>query len=214
MYFFCFSAIHKGDVNMNTTSFSKSLVGVGMAIALGASVIACGERTQGPEPQAQREDGGAAVSDTAIAATVKARLMREDGIKSTEIHVTSTNGVVTLEGTVSSADTKAAAEAAAMSVEGVKSVDNNLLISENSEQVAEASRIASDTWITTKVKSLLLADSIAQGFDVSVDTKGGVVTLSGTLDSQDDIQHVRDIAAEVEGVKSVDTSNLTVARGE
>jgi hyperosmotically inducible periplasmic protein len=201
-------------MNTTTTTFGKTLVGVGLAIALGAGTVACGERAPSPEPQAESEDVGTALSDTAITATVKARLMREESIESAEIHVTTTNGVVTLEGTVGSAAAKASAEDAAMSVDGVKSVDNNLVTPSNNEQVAEASRIASDTWITTKVKSLLLADSVSKGFEVNVDTKDGVVALSGSLESENDIQHVRDIAAEVEGVKSVDTSNLTVAQSD
>src|SRR5690606_21696532 len=97
-------------------------------------------------------------------------------------------------------------------IEGVKSVDNNLVTPTTNEQVAEASRIASDTWITTKVKSVLLADSISKGFEINVDTKNGVVVLEGTLDNEDAIDHVTDLAGDVEGVKSVDTSGLVVAQ--
>jgi hyperosmotically inducible periplasmic protein len=69
---------------------------------------------------------------------------------------------------------------------------------------------ASDTWITTKVKSELLADSVAKGFDVSVKTTNGVVALEGTLKDQYAIDHVTQIAAGVERVVSVDASGLTV----
>ena len=64
--------------------------------------------------------------------------------------------------------------------------------------------------ITAKVKSELLADSIAKGMDVNVETVHGVVVLKGTLANQDAIDHVKDIAEKVKGVKSVDTSALTV----
>jgi hyperosmotically inducible protein len=69
----------------------------------------------------------------------------------------------------------------------------------------------SDSWITTKVKSEILADSISKGFKVDVKTKHGVVILKGVLASQDAIDHVKDIAAKVDSVKSVDTTGLTVA---
>jgi hyperosmotically inducible protein len=70
----------------------------------------------------------------------------------------------------------------------------------------------SDTWITTKVKSVLLADSDAKGLDVGVDTKDGVVTLEGELTTQAAVDHVKALAMDVEGVKGVDASALTVAR--
>lgn len=75
-----------------------------------------------------------------------------------------------------------------------------------------ASQAVSDTWITTKVKSVLLADSEAKGLEISVDTKDGVVTLEGEVNSQAAIDHVKALASDVEGVKRVNFSALTVAR--
>jgi hyperosmotically inducible periplasmic protein len=75
-----------------------------------------------------------------------------------------------------------------------------------------AAQAVSDTWITTKVKSVLLADSEAKGLDVQVDTKDGVVTLEGELTSQAAVDHVKALAMDVEGVKAVNTTALTVAR--
>jgi hyperosmotically inducible periplasmic protein len=201
----------RGRFIMNTIPIRNTLIGVGIAIALGATAIGCSDREPVPAPRAQSENVPAAITDTALTATVKTRLMSEEGVDSADISVTTTNGVVTLEGEVSSSNAKAAAEAAARSVEGVRSVDNNLVTPTSSGQVAEAERVASDTWITTKVKSVLLADDISKGFDVNVDTRNGVVVLTGALNNEDAIAHVRDIAADVEGVKSVDTSNLKVA---
>lgn len=71
-------------------------------------------------------------------------------------------------------------------------------------------RVVADSWITTRVNADLLADGISKGFEVNVATMNGVVFLSGTLASEDAIDHARDIAAKVEGVKSVDTSALFV----
>jgi hyperosmotically inducible protein len=69
----------------------------------------------------------------------------------------------------------------------------------------------SDSWITTKVKTEILADSVSKGFEVNVKTEHGVVLLKGSLANQDAIDHVKDIAAKIYGVKSVDTTELTVA---
>jgi len=80
-----------------------------------------------------------------------------------------------------------------------------------SEATQKTKRVASDSWITTKVKSELLADSVTKGFDISVETSHGVVTLSGSLKSQDAIDHAKSLAAKVKGVKSVDVTSLKVA---
>lgn len=68
-----------------------------------------------------------------------------------------------------------------------------------------------DTWITTKVKSSLLADSDVAGLDINVDTLNGVVTLKGEVDDQAQIEEATRIAREIEGVTNVDTSGLTTA---
>lgn len=73
-----------------------------------------------------------------------------------------------------------------------------------------ASEALSDTWITSKVKSVLLADPDAKGLDVNVETQNGVVSLKGELTSQAAIDHVRQLAEDVEGVKRVNASALTV----
>jgi hyperosmotically inducible periplasmic protein len=52
--------------------------------------------------------------------------MGEDSLKKSDISVTTTNGVVTLDGSASGSHAKSAAEAATKSVAGVRSVDNNL----------------------------------------------------------------------------------------
>lgn len=77
------------------------------------------------------------------------------------------------------------------------------------DTVTETQQVTSDSWITTKVKSTIYADSLSQGYEVSVKTLDGVVALTGTLENQAAIDHVKDIAAKVKGVKSVDTSALT-----
>ena len=191
------------------TVFSHTLIAASLAVGLGIGAAdAASDEASMPQPHS---DGvGAMVTDTAITAKVKAKLMGEDKLKKSHIHVTTTNGVVTLDGSASSSDAKAAAEAAAKSVDSVKSVDNNLRTPGSSKTVVKTKRIVSDSWITTKVKSEMLADSMSKGFEVSVKTIHGVVVLSGTLPNQDAIDHVKDIAKGVDGVKSVDTSALTV----
>lgn len=65
----------------------------------------------------------------------------------------------------------------------------------------------SDTWITTKVKTELLASSEVSGTDIKVETVNGVVSLSGTA-SKAQAEKAASIARNIDGVKNVDTSGL------
>ena len=75
---------------------------------------------------------------------------------------------------------------------------------------ADSDQPVNDTWITTKVKSSLLAESDVSGLDINVDTLNGVVTLRGQVDSQAQIDTATRIARDIEGVTDVQTSGLTV----
>lgn len=74
-----------------------------------------------------------------------------------------------------------------------------------------AGQMVDDTVITTKVKSALLADSDVKGLDVVVETSKGVVSLSGAVNNQTQIDRAAKIAGDVEGVNSV-LNNLTIKK--
>jgi hyperosmotically inducible protein len=65
-------------------------------------------------------------------------------------------------------------------------------------------RIASDTTITTKVKSKLLAEKGVPSTAIHVDTYEGTVHLSGTVENKDQVAKAAKIAATTSGVKKVD----------
>jgi osmotically-inducible protein OsmY len=67
-----------------------------------------------------------ALSDTAITAKVKSALHENKITKGADIHVDTVAGVVTLKGTVSSAETSATAQQVAQQTNGVKEVKNEL----------------------------------------------------------------------------------------
>ena len=69
-----------------------------------------------------------AVKDTTITAEVKEALMSDSEIKASKIHVRTSGGVVTLKGNVPSPDMAARAVQIAQQKEGVKSVDNRLMV--------------------------------------------------------------------------------------
>jgi osmotically-inducible protein OsmY len=60
-----------------------------------------------------------------------------------------------------------------------------------------------DSVITTKIKSLLVADDFLKSFEISVETRKGVVQLSGFVGTQEAVNKAGQIARGVGGVKSV-----------
>jgi osmotically-inducible protein OsmY len=69
-----------------------------------------------------------AIKDTTITAQVKTALKRDDSVASSEIHVSTTAGVVTLKGKVPSSALAAHAAQLAGQTSGVKGVDNQLMV--------------------------------------------------------------------------------------
>ena len=76
----------------------------------------------------EKEKAKGYVSDSATTLAVKAKLLAAEGVPSMSISVETTNGVVHLTGHVKEQDQIAKAENAAKSVEGVQSVQNDLVV--------------------------------------------------------------------------------------
>ena len=69
--------------------------------------------------------------------------------------------------------------------------------------------VASDSWITTKVKSDLAVEKNVSATHIHVKTVDGVVTLSGTAKSQTEADRAVEITNKIQGVKSV-VNNMEV----
>lgn len=68
------------------------------------------------------------ISDSTITAKIKAKLLKEEGLKGMKVSVETNHGDVLLSGFVDSADQIKQAENIAKSTEGVKSVKNSLVV--------------------------------------------------------------------------------------
>lgn len=73
----------------------------------------------------------------------------------------------------------------------------------------QAAVAVDDTAITAKVRTAVLAEPGLKSLQIDVDTKNGVVTLSGTVDNTSMKERAHQVAQSVSGVKSV-VDNLTV----
>ena len=70
-------------------------------------------------------------------------------------------------------------------------------------QQSSTGEVVDDSVITTKIKSELAGDEFLKSFQISVETRKGIVELSGFVDSQKAKDKADQIARGVNGVKSV-----------
>ena len=70
-----------------------------------------------------------------------------------------------------------------------------------------------DTVVTTRVKSALLGDQEFKGFDIKVETRKGIVLLSGFVDNQARSDRAITVTKSIEGVKGIDNS-MTLKEGK
>lgn len=189
---------------MKKLTISKTLLAVMLTSAVATGSVYAETSTM-DKAQASAENTGNKVGnfmdDSAITAKVKAALLDNDSIKSTDISVKTDKKVVTLSGFVQSQAQAEAAVAAAKKVEGVTSVSDKLHVRDSKESSMKG--YAGDAATTSEVKAKLLADDIVPSRNVKVETTDGVVQLSGTVESQAQSDRAESIAKAVDGVKSV-----------
>jgi len=87
---------------------------------------------------------------------------------------------------------------------------NTVMLAAN-DTMNDAGDAASDTWITTKVKSVLLVEDETPGMDIEVETNEGVVSLSGTVATEAEREAAIQKAKAVEGVREVSADGLKAA---
>jgi osmotically-inducible protein OsmY len=151
-------------------------------------------------PLVRAADTDSRIETAAAKSYVFKTYLKDDAIKTD-----SKNGVVTLTGTVSDPAHKSLAENTVANLPGVKSVNNELLVS--GEQPVEHS----DAWITTKVKSTLLFHRNVSATGTTVYTKDGIVTLQGEASSLAQKELTAEYASDIDNVKSV-KNEMTIAK--
>lgn len=172
---------------------------------------------------------GQAVTDTAISTKVRAKLLTDKRIENSDIDVSTANGIVTLSGKAATDTIRDTAESIAGQTEGVVRVDNKLTIASEpslGDQAASAAsavghtvkktasktgKVISDSYVTSKIKSQLLAAKDVSGTDIEVNTVAGAVTLAGQVQNKREQRKAIRIAKATDGVKSVDATALVVA---
>jgi hyperosmotically inducible protein len=95
-------------------------------------------------------------------------------------------------------------QAGSVAREGVREAGELARDAGQKARESDAGALLKQGTITAKVKTALLADQSVPGTKIDVDTQGAVVTLSGRLTSQEQIDRAVAIARGIDGVQSVE----------
>ena len=146
-----------------------------------------------------RRSPGVFIDDAVVENVVESEIRASSpDYKGSHISVVSLNGVVLLVGQVPSAALKAQATEVAQGIRRVKRVHNELDVGGPTSFFARTN----DGWLTTKVKSRLIANKEIPGTRVKVQTENGVVFLMGLVNRADADKAVA-VAQQVYGVQKI-----------
>jgi osmotically-inducible protein OsmY len=215
----------------------EDLTMIGKLIRYGVAVLAVLSVPAAAGAQPARA-AKAMMNDAWSTTQIHAKFFLDPDIKGRNINVDTSRGVVTLRGEVHSSAEHNQAVAKAKSTEGVTRVVDRLVVRPGSPPItaeirdkavavlprdrrqvaagaktvaAKVGKEISDTWITTEVQAMYFLDRDVKGMNIAVTTAGGVVTLSGAVDSDAVRRKAVADARSVDGVKRV-VDRLTVKK--
>jgi osmotically-inducible protein OsmY len=130
-------------------------------------------------------------------------------LRANEIAVSVRDGKATLAGKVEDGVNRDLARQIALGVDGIKEVDNQIVVQPGYVAPAKSATrdfatVIDDATITATVKSKLLWSKYTDGMSIDVDTKAGAVKLIGTAQSAAARELAGRLAMNTHGVVSVD----------
>jgi osmotically-inducible protein OsmY len=165
--------------------------------ACAAAVVAGG--ASAVTSASDRRTLGSQIDDSSIVVKAERALEANKMLEEkAHINVNSYNGILLLTGQAPTQDLVDAASQLVQGIQGVKEVQNQIRIG-NPISFTTRSR---DSWITTRVKSLIVADKEVSALNIKVITESGEVFLMGLVSSTEADKAV-EIARHVNGVSRV-----------
>lgn len=141
-------------------------------------------------------------SDAWLTTKVKTMLLFHRNV-SAMTDVDAKNGIVTLKGKAHNQAQLDLTTEYVKDVEGVKGVNNQMTVGKIAEKKQTVGQKIDDASITAQVKITLLYHRSTSALNTSVETKRGVVTLSGKAKSGAEMDLAAKFAKDVNGVQSV-----------
>ncbi|ARN74877.1 BON domain-containing protein [Oceanicoccus sagamiensis] len=181
------------------TFFSLFFIALLTLTIQGCSSILSATTADPIEVEEDERTTGSALDDEIIETVALVNLDKADEqLAQANIVVVSFNGVVLLAGQVNTAELRILAAETVAKINKVRRVHNEITVSGTTTMVARSN----DSWITTKVKTKLLASSQVEGGRIKVVTENGVVYLLGLV-TKDEAARAAEIARTTGGVQKV-----------
>jgi hyperosmotically inducible protein len=150
---------------------------------------------------ATQQAPGEYLDDAGTSARVNTALMEDPLVKAGQVDVETFRGVVQLNGFIDSTAARDRATTVTRSVSGVHEVHNNLVVKTSERTVGT---VVDDATITAKVKTALIGNEHTNAGQIDVETRQGVVQLSGFVNNADEKLTAGTLAGNIEGVHHVD----------
>ncbi len=168
------------------------------ALSLGWLLSTAPAYAENASPTASAE-----VTDALHATNVKAKLIDKLGTDALRITVSVSGEKATLTGEVAKSPSQRLAEEVALSVDGIKKVDNKVTVKNAEGAVAATEASVKNVSLEMKVKSILLTEIGENALKIEVEAVDGVVSLRGKLDNPDTSKAAVAKTRSIKGVKKV-----------
>ena len=210
---------------------TPQLITVAFAAAAITTASACSRaQTQQQTQRAASEvkdaaaRAGEALQDGWLTTRIQAQYFADKQVKARYVDVSTRDRVVTIKGYVDSPAARERALQIARATDGVRQVNDQLLIGQSPAAfAAESQPVATsgtatagngtahpdDARVTASIQARYFLDSAVKPRQIAVDTHDGVVTLTGTVASEDERAQALLLARTTEGVQRVE-DDLTV----
>ncbi len=152
---------------------------------------------------AAAEPVSAEVSEALHATDVKAKLIDKLGTDALRIKVSVSGETATLSGEVAKSPSQGLAEQVALSVEGIKKVDNKVTVKEAAGPATASEASVNNVALEMKVKAILLTEVGTNALKIEVEVVDGVVSLRGKLDNPESAKAAIEKTRSIKGVKKV-----------
>jgi osmotically-inducible protein OsmY len=122
----------------------------------------------------------------------------DPGLRLAHVDVTSFNNIILLTGQVPTEELKTLAQQTTERINNVTKVYNELQVKGNTALLVRTN----DSWLSTKVKAVFIADDFIDSSKVKIIVEDGVVYLMGLL-TQAEAEYATEIASTITGVQEV-----------
>jgi osmotically-inducible protein OsmY len=187
--------MHKNPINI----FTFALIAAALICLSGCSGLISATSDGPVNGDAGERTWGAAIDDEQIETLALVNLGKASrALEEAHINVTSFNGVVLLSGEVSSNEVRALAGKTVGKINRVRQVYNELQVHDKTSFFSRTH----DSWLTSKVKSKLLANGDIDSGRIKVVTEDNTVFMMGLLTSAEADQAVK-VVRDTDGVQKI-----------